>query len=188
MGLWYNTAMKALVIADRQPNIDLASTVNQENIDLVITLGDLVREDLLGLEEVKHIPKIGVYGNHEAVCICQSLIFGVCIWKYGILRDYDLAVFRDMCDIRIILMRLCISRKKLTFWCEVSRQLTSFISHCPPRGINDEQEIAHQGFDALRKYIDEKSPRVWLHGHTYPTDEYGNTRIEYVFRYSIMEL
>ena len=33
-------------------------------------------------------------------------------------------------------------------------------------------------------YIDEKSPRVWLHGHTYPTDEYGNTRIEYVFRYS----
>jgi len=78
MGLWYNIAMKALVIADRQPNIDLASTVNQENIDLVITLGDLVREDLLGLEEVKYIPKIGVYGNHDSG-IYQSLIFGVCI-------------------------------------------------------------------------------------------------------------
>ena len=78
MGLWYNTAMKALVSADRQPNIDLASTVNQENIDLVITLGDLVRKDLLGLEEVKYIPKIGVYGNHDSG-IYQSLIFGVCI-------------------------------------------------------------------------------------------------------------
>ena len=74
MGLWYNIAMKALVIADRQPNIDLASTVNQ----VVITLGDLVREDLLGLEEVKYIPKIGVYGNHDSG-IYQSLIFGVCI-------------------------------------------------------------------------------------------------------------
>ena len=26
-----------------------------------------------------------------------------------------------------------------------------FYIHCLPRGINDEQEIAHQGFDALRK-------------------------------------
>lgn len=41
-----------------------------------------------------------------------------------------------------------------------------FLSHCPPRGINDEEEIAHQGFDALRKYIDEQQPKTWLHGHT----------------------
>lgn len=115
MGLWYNTAMKALVIADRQPNIDLASTVNQENIDLVITLGDLVREDLLGLEEVKYIPKIGVYGNHDSgMYISEFDIWGMHL-KIWDLRDYDLAVFRDMCDIRIILMRLCIPRKKLTF-------------------------------------------------------------------------
>ena len=68
-----------------------------------------------------------------------------------------------------------------------------FISHCPPRGINDEEEIAHQGFDSLRQYIDEQQPKVWLHGHTYPTDEtvikqHGNTRIEYVFKHKILEL
>ena len=89
MGLWYDTAMKALVIADRQPNIDLASTVNQENIDLVITLGDLVREDLLGLEEVKHIPKIGVYGNHDSgMYMSEFDIWGMHlkIWDFKGLR------------------------------------------------------------------------------------------------------
>ncbi len=66
-----------------------------------------------------------------------------------------------------------------------------FISHCPPRGINDEEEIAHQGFDALRKYIDAYQPKLWLHGHTYPTEEtiikqHGPTRIEYVHGYKII--
>jgi Icc-related predicted phosphoesterase len=68
-----------------------------------------------------------------------------------------------------------------------------FISHCPPRGINDEQEVAHQGFNALRSYIDKTPPKVWLHGHTYPTPEtlvtqHGPTKIEYVFGYKVLGL
>ncbi len=68
-----------------------------------------------------------------------------------------------------------------------------FISHCPPRGINDEEEIAHQGFDALRNYIDKYHPKVLFHGHTYPTEDtivrkYNSTRIEYVSGLRIIEI
>ncbi len=68
-----------------------------------------------------------------------------------------------------------------------------FLSHCPPRGINDEEEIAHQGFDALRNYLDTQQPEVWLHGHTYPTNEtvvtqHGPTKIEYVFEYKLLDI
>jgi Icc-related predicted phosphoesterase len=42
------------------------------------------------------------------------------------------------------------------------------ISHSPPRGINDEDDLAHTGFQALRTYIEEKHPRYFLHGHTHP--------------------
>jgi Icc-related predicted phosphoesterase len=72
-------------------------------------------------------------------------------------------------------------------------QVDIFITHCPPRGINDEAEVAHQGFDALLDYIDKKPPKVLLHGHTYPDEEtmirqHGQTRIEYVSGYRIIDL
>jgi Icc-related predicted phosphoesterase len=31
-------------------------------------------------------------------------------------------------------------------------------------------ELAHQGFKASRSYVEEKKPKYFLHGHTYPAD------------------
>lgn len=47
--------------------------------------------------------------------------------------------------------------------------------------------------DALRSYIDTQSPKVWLHGHTYPTEEniqqtHGSTRIEDVYGYKVLSI
>ena len=66
------------------------------------------------------------------------------------------------------------------------------ISHAPPAGINDEPgDPSHEGFFALRNYLETNQPRLWLHGHTYPDPErvvtnFGSTRIEYVFRHKII--
>jgi hypothetical protein len=68
------------------------------------------------------------------------------------------------------------------------------LCHCPPFGINDEpEEIAHQGFKALRAYLDEQKPKYLLHGHTYPKDDelvtqYEDTSIIYVFSDKIIEI
>lgn len=37
------------------------------------------------------------------------------------------------------------------------------ITHCPPRGINDNTDPAHIGFDGLREYVDRVSPRYVFH-------------------------
>ena len=185
--------MKTLVIADRRPDIDIASTISAENIELVITLGDLTREDILALAAIKHIPKIGVYGNHDSGTYMPELG----IW------DMHLKVW-DFSGLRFGGFQGCVRYKENpdAIMCTQDEanalmknfpSVDVFISHCPPRGINDEPEIAHQGFDALRTYIDGYQPKVWLHGHTYPTDEtvvkqHGNTRVEYVFKYKILEL
>ena len=58
--------MKTLILADRRPQIDIRQTIIDENIELVISLGDFAREDLLPLADITHIPKIGVYGNHDS--------------------------------------------------------------------------------------------------------------------------
>jgi Icc-related predicted phosphoesterase len=185
--------MKILAIADRQPKIDIAATVAAEKIELVITLGDLTREDIYSLVRVTHIPKIGVYGNHDS---------GGYMGELGI-WDMHLKIW-DFQGIRFGGFQGCVRYKAnpdaIMYTQDEANDLMRgfpdvdvFMSHCPPRGINDEAEVAHQGFDALRRYLDEQRPKLWLHGHTYPTEEtllkeYGTTKIEYVFGYKILTI
>ncbi len=54
-------------------------------------------------------------------------------------------------------------------------------------------KLAHQGFRALRLYIEEKQPKYLIHGHTYPTADnivthLGNTQIIYVYQDQILNL
>ena len=59
--------LKALVIADTSPEIDLVKTIEDNDIDIFISLGDLYPIDFEGLDLVDHILKIGVYGNHDII-------------------------------------------------------------------------------------------------------------------------
>lgn len=185
--------MKALVIADRNPQINIAETVKNKRIQIIITLGDLERSDILQLAEISHIPKIGVYGNHDSGNYMQEL---------GITNMHRNII--DINGIRFGGFEGCVRYKEnpeaIMYTQDEARQLLYnfplvdiFISHCPPRGVNDEEELAHQGFDALRDYVLRKKPKVLLHGHTYPTDEtmvrsLGDTQIIYVHRYKIVDL
>lgn len=185
--------MNILAIADRNPHIDFIETSHANNIDLIVTLGDLTREDLLPLGQILDIPKIGVYGNHDSGNYMPELG----IW------DMHLKLW-DFAGLRFGDFQGCVRYKESpeAIMCtqeEADRLLAGFpavdifITHCPPRGINDEEEIAHQGFQALRNYIDHQPPRLLLHGHTYPTEQtlitkHGSTRIEYVFGYKIISV
>lgn len=186
--------MNALVIADRNPHIDIQQIVQANNAQIIITLGDLTREDILGLQQITAIPKIGVYGNHCSGTYMPELgMMDMHLKTWG----YNGLVFGGF--------QGCVRYKDnpdaIMYTQEQAKQMFAgfppvdiFISHCPPYGINDEpDEIAHQGFIALRDYLDRTPPKVWLHGHTYPTDEtmvtqHNGARIEYVFGYKVLGL
>lgn len=185
--------MKALVIADRGPQINFREVIDKNDIKLVITLGDLERHDLLYLADIHDIPKVGVYGNH-----CS----GTYMPELGIMNmhmatwQFDGLTFGGF--------QGCVRYKEnpdaIMYTQEEAARMFGYfppvdvmLCHCPPRGVNDEDEVAHQGFDGLRAYIDRTPPKVLLHGHTYPTDEtvicqHGVTRIEYVHKWRIVEL
>ena len=185
--------MKVLVIADRRPRINIAGVVQKEGIELIITLGDLSRADILELKDIQDVPKIGVYGNHDSGTYMPELA----------IADMHLKIW-DYKGLRFGGFQGCVRYKEnpdaIMFTQEEATQLMAnfpavdvFLSHCPPRGINDEEEVAHQGFDALLEYIERTPPKVLLHGHTYPTEEtavrqHGQTKIEYVFEYKIIDL
>ncbi len=185
--------MKVLVLADRRPKIDLLEVVNSDGIELVVTLGDFVREDILQLVQIKTIPKIGVYGNHDSGSYMSELgiwDMHMKIWDYGGLR---FGGFQGCVRYKPNPDAIMYTQEEALRLMEDFPKVDIFICHCPPRGINDEQEVAHQGFDALRNYIDKYSPKVLLHGHTYPNEDtvvkqYGNTRIEYVYGHKIIDI
>lgn len=185
--------MKILAIADHQPKIDLVEAVRAHQIDLVVTLGDLTREDILALERITDVPKIGVYGNHDSGTYMQELgIWDVhCkTWDYQGLRfgGFQGCVrYKDNPD-----AIMCTQDEASQLFAGFP-PVDVFLTHCPPRGINDEEEIAHQGFDGLRDYLDRTQPKLLMHGHTYPSEEtltkqHGPTRIEYVSEYKIITI
>ena len=66
------------------------------------------------------------------------------------------------------------------------------ITHCPPKGVNDDDGI-HQGWEAMVKYVKKNKPNLLIHGHTYPdkenfTKRLFDTKIEYVQGYKIIEI
>lgn len=187
--------MKILAIADRAPKESIRAILEREsNVDLVCTLGDLDYFSLLELKEVYDIPKIGVYGNHcsgtyfEELGI-KNMHLSTFEYKGFIFGGFEGSV-RYKSD----------PQAPMYTQEEASQMLATFprvdvmLGHSPPYGINDEpEEIAHQGFKALREYVEKYKPKYLLHGHTYPTEknlvtEYQETKIVYVFSDKIVEL
>ena len=185
--------MKTLVISDRAPNIDIIQTTNNENIELIITLGDLTREEILPLEHIKHIPKIGVYGNHDSGNYMEELgiwNMHMMTWDY---KGLKFGGFQGCVRYKPNPTAIMYTQEEALAMMQGYPAVDIFISHCPPRGINDEDEISHQGYIALRNYLEINRPKIWMHGHTYPTEDnivkqFEDTRIEYVYRQKIIEI
>lgn len=45
------------------------------------------------------------------------------------------------------------------------RYLDVFVSHAPPRGVHDQDDLTHQGIDAFRWLIRVLRPKYHIHGH-----------------------
>ena len=176
--------MRLLVIADITPELGLsmAEYVAAHDIDAVVTVGDLTRYDLDGIDSLS-VPTLGVYGNH-------------CDGRY--LKDLgvkNLHLRKAVVDgVSFIGLQGCVrykpgtsdvlyTQRQYDWLVRGLRSADVLVTHCPPQGINDHEDPAHVGIVALRKWLDRVQPRVLIHGHTYPAEpvtSYGSTRIEYV--------
>lgn len=186
--------MKILAIADRPPREKIQSTFEKNPIELICALGDLDYFSLQELQSISDIPKLGVYGNHDSGMYFEPL--GIANMHLKTF-EYGGLIFGGF--------EGCVRYKNDTY-AKMYTQEEAFellkdfpcvdvmLVHCPPYGINDEpEELAHQGYKALRKYVEEKRPRYLLHGHTYPTAEnmitrYGDTDILYIYEDKIVDL
>lgn len=185
--------MKILAISDRPTKTPIKDIIKSTPVDLIITLGDLDLADIRELETINNITKLGVYGNHDSGNYMEQL---------GI-QNMHLATF-EYNGVTFGGFQGSVRYKNgdapMFTQEEAEQQMANFpyvdvfLAHCPPYGINDDtSEISHTGFIALKNYLDQKHPKYFMHGHTYPTEQslvtkYQDTEIIYVYADKIIEL
>jgi Icc-related predicted phosphoesterase len=188
--------MRALALADRPFHADPGALVDQHDLDLVLTLGDLQPSWVETLDRVR-VPKLGVRGNHDA-------------WPYMVpFGIEDLHLRRVELDSGLTLCGFegCVSYRRdrgdsgPTYTQRQAAKLIRklppadvLLCHCPPYGVNDDpDDPAHVGFVALREWVLEHRPRLLLHGHTHPNPgtlvgRLGHTRVIYVNGARVVDL
>jgi Icc-related predicted phosphoesterase len=168
--------MRLLAVADQVPHMPLERLVAHHRPDAVVLLGDLDPDWLDPLGRFPGLPVLGVYGNHDDgryleasnatdVHLARAEVGGRTFaglegsvrYKPGVPLQY--------------------TQREAS---KLARRLPPadvLLSHAPPRGIHEEpDDRAHEGFDALREYIETVQPLLALHGHT-PAPPRGAARL-----------
>lgn len=197
--------MKILVIADEPSKYywDFYKKGRLDDIDLIISAGDLPSEYLSFLVTFAKCPLLYVTGNHDTKyiknppegCICIDdkvyvhegiRIFGLGgSMRYNPYAEYQYT--ENEMRARLIKDSPKILRRK---------GIDIFVTHAPARGMGDMDDLPHRGFECFNTVLDRFKPKYMIHGHVHMNygrkvkrvTERGDTKIinafeKYTFEY-----
>jgi uncharacterized protein len=152
--------VRLLVIADTTPELGLgiADYVAAHDIDAVITAGDLTRFDLAGIERVS-VPVLGVYGNHCDGRYLKDLGIKNLHLKKAVVGGVSFSGLEGCVRYKPGSADVLYTQRQYKRLVRKLPAAEVLVTHCPPRGINDHEDPAHQGVEALRNWMDRFSPR-----------------------------
>jgi uncharacterized protein len=176
--------VRVLALADKRPPIDPAVMVAQLGVDAVFCLGDLDRAWIETLAYLG-VPRVGVHGNHDPPDLLREVEVEDLHGRRTSLGGLTVAGFEGCVRYGAGGPHHYTQRQAA----KLARKLPAadvLITHCPPRGINDDaDDPAHVGFDGLLDWVERHEPRHLLHGHTHPLagqamTRFGTTRVHWI--------
>ena len=196
--------MKILLISDvESPYLwDYFQRGRLDDIDLILSCGDLKPQYLSFLVTMGHAPVLYVHGNHDAnyaktppeVCDCiedKVVTFkGLRIMGLGgsILYSGGEHQFSER------QMRRRIRKLRFRLW--RTKGVDIVLTHSPARSYGDAEDYAHRGFQCFVDLMDRYHPTYFIHGHvhaTYSTNmervhHYGDTTIINAYERYVLEI
>lgn len=171
-----------------------------KSVDLIVSCGDLPPDYLDFLVSTMRVPLLYVRGNHDRsfsdsdyagfenlhghIMTCHGIQFA----GFEGSRRYN----GEGCQYTEIEMRRAYRRLRMhTLWRDGPRIL---VSHAPPAGIHDGDDMAHQGFEVFRTAMRHWRPTFLLHGHTHAYDRretltvVDGTTVINVYPYRLIEV
>jgi Icc-related predicted phosphoesterase len=179
--------------------------------DLILACGDLPPYYLDYLVSQLDVPLYAVHGNHDAAPPLEgsagfercgaAWIGGRAVNANGVLMagfdgslrynngPYQSSERQMQAAVRTLVPHLLLNKLKY------GRFLDILMTHAPPRGIHDQPDRCHRGFDAFRWLVQLFQPRYHLHGHIHIYDrraptvtQVGRTEVVNVFPFKRLEL
>ncbi len=207
--------MKILLISDKVVEHIYSATIAERfsDVDCIVSCGDLPGYYLEFIVSILNKPLFYVMGNHDRSSVhsedgivsgypegCINLNDRIVEFKNLILMGmegsmkYNGGVFQYT-DVQMAwkIFRL----KPRLFFNKLFRKkyLDILVTHAPPFGIHDAEDVCHRGFKCFNKFIEKYKPRFLLHGHihlygsskVWSTDA-GDTKVINAYGYRILEL
>ncbi|MGN0394100.1 MAG: metallophosphoesterase [Coprococcus sp.] len=169
--------MKILVLADEESKYlwDYFDKSKIEDIDLIISCGDLAPQYLSFLATFSHAPVLYVHGNHDGCyadippegCICIDdniyVYKGIRIMGLGGSMDYKSGNSKHQYSERAMEWRI----RKLTLKLIKNKGFDILVSHSPAYELNDSKDLPHTGFKCFRTLMETYKPKYFVHGHVH---------------------
>ena len=176
--------MKILTISDEEcPALwDFYTPGRLDGYDLILSCGDLNSKYLSFLVTMAKCPVLYVHGNHDGTykqrppegcdCIDDHIVTynGVRILGLGGCRKYHPGPHQyTEAQMRRRIARLRWKLRRLG-------GVDIVVTHAPPEGLGDAEDMAHWGFVSLRELIDKYNPQYLVHGHVHMSYGYNIPR------------
>jgi Icc-related predicted phosphoesterase len=205
--------LKVLAVSDQVADAVYSSDIRERfaDVDLVVSCGDLPYSYLEFIVSMLNAPSYYVHGNHdcpeyrasgvtltepggwvnlhgrvaEAKGVLLAGLEGSLRYKPGAPFQY---AEREMAwKAWLLTPALVMNRFRY------GRYLDILITHSPPHGIHDGDDLPHRGFISFLGLMQRFKPRYLLHGHKHvygpePTcTRYGETEVINVYPYRVIE-
>jgi Icc-related predicted phosphoesterase len=207
--------MKILTVSDVVVDLVHSPHIAERfhDIDLILSCGDLPYDYLEYIITMLSKPCYFVHGNHvqrlvtsddsepkEAPEGCVNIhrrvvnhrglliagLEGSMRYREG---DYQYVPFEMRQMIWMMSPRLWLNEKRF------GRAIDILVTHAPPLGIHDGQDLCHTGFKTFLDFMDRWKPLYLVHGHThlYRQDatrvtQYKNTTVLNTYGYQVIEI
>lgn len=205
--------MRILAVSDHVSEAVYSSDIDERfgDVDLVVSCGDLPYSYLEFIVSMLNVPSFYVHGNHdlpeyrasgvtltepggwinlhgrvgEAKGVLLAGLEGSLRYKPGAPFQYG---EREMAwTVLVMTPALLLNRFRH------GRYLDILITHSPPYGIHDGDDLPHRGFQAFLGFLDRFKPRYLLHGHKHvygperTRTRYGDTEVINVYPFRVIE-
>lgn len=169
--------IRLLAISD-EPDQSLESTASRAglgHVDLIVGAGDLEPDYLSFVADALHAPLRYIRGNHDEgpawahtrrSLLPEPMRDGVVVEEEGIrLIGFSGSPVYNEGEMQVSSLGMWL--RVVGGWNRAQRvRPVIVVTHAPPRGVNDDSDLAHRGFSAFRWLADRLDPPLWLHGHT----------------------
>ena len=185
--------MKILVVADNESRKiwDHYEPGMLKKYDLILSAGDLSPHYLEFLVTMSSRPLYYIHGNHDdkyeqdPPLGCESIEGRVLNFKglriLGLGGSMRYKPGKHMYTEKEMARRI----RKAAWSIRKNKGFDILLTHSPAKGLNDSQDLPHQGFQCFLDLLDTWHPRFFIHGHNHKNyssgfkakDDYNGTTV-----------